>query len=1072
MLKLLPHAILHCCLLIITMHKTSVYLPVLAALTLVSASLKGAQIINFNATSISSNVLLSSDTNFNESTETLNSSTSSGYTGQPVHGGFEEGGNSLWGANDVSGSGLRLRWNGGAGTTGEICSGLFLFKQSDFLALNSGAVKMDAANDTISGSFGSLNANNATSSATVRIVIKDSSGYHISNPQNVTSGASFSYEATTGLTYSSFTPTSNDAQVGAGTIGSGSTPTFDGITWVGFRLDAVRGSNPSQGVNIGVKEFTAQAVVGATTNSSTNEVLEMRTTVDTYTPSFEAGNTTYSLSGADASDFSISSSGVLSFNSPPVYATKSSYTVVVEMVDGANQENETVTISILEGAALTGRTRVHATDSYNVLFIPIDDLRPLLNHYGEDDPLRPITPNFDRLAASSVTFLNAHCQQAICNASRASMLTGLRPDTTKCWNLQTTFRNTVPNVVTLPQQFGANNYTVHGIGKVYHGMTNVKQDNSVGTWGVTSWNDGWQNPGSSVLKYYEDGSNSSVYGTYDKAAQEDAGNGNISATDVGEYKRNGSAITDSDYKDGANADEGVNRIATYAAAYQSSGTPFFLAVGFQKPHLPFNCPKTYWDLYDPSTIDLTGYDGTRTMPQGTNRFTAPFGGEPFDYGVGDPVNDAENFVPELTGTWGSTGLDSSDHNEPAPTQAELRHLIHGYLACVSFIDAQLGKLLDALEDPNGDSNTSDSIANNTIIVVWGDHGFHLGDHGGFMAKHNNFEISTRVPLMVSTPDLSNLGTAGTRTTAPVELVDIYPTLLDLCSLPVSTTSSHSLEGTSFLPLLEDPNQPWKEAAYSQYQRSISANKSGDTALSAAGSGWGMGYSIRTERYRYTEWWRTTANNYPIFNGGETSAQLNIHTIDTGVTEPSFIELYDYVNDPGETVNLAVIPGGEDYSALMAELSALLNDSNATYSGDGWSEAASDAPATYPNTQADWRAQYATPGRAASDLQDGQDPDNDGIMNELEYAFGTNPLVSDIVPVTSSVVSGQLKITYPVVTGRTDVSVAAETSTTLDSNSFTTTGVTTSDGATQGHKTIKEATIDTTSARGFMIVAPQ
>ena len=1032
------------------------------------ASLRGAEVISFNADDISSLVTLTSDTNFNESTETLNSSTSSGYGGQPIHGGFEEEGVSTWGANTTSGSGLRLRWNASQGTTGEICSGLFLFKQADFLTLSSGNLEMDAANDTISGVFGVLNANNATSSATIRIVIKDSTGYHISNAQSISSNSAFSYEARS-LSYSSFTPTTNDSDVGAGTIGGSSTPSFTGITWIGFRLDAVRGSNPSQGVNIGVKTFSAQAALAISDTSSSSEILELRNSVGTYTPStFADGSTSYSLSGTDAASFSISSSGVLTFNNPPVYASQSSYTVVVEMTDGTNIEHETVTVNILQGAALTARSRVHATGNYNVLFIPVDDLRPLLDHYGEDDPLRPITPNFDRLAASGVTFLNAHCQQAICNASRASMLTGLRPDTTKCWNLSTTFRNTVPNVVTLPQQFGANGYTVHGIGKVYHGMNDTKQDNSVGTWGVTSWNDGWQNPGSSVDSYYEDGSNSSVYGTYDKAALEDAGNGSVSATDVGEYKRNGSPISDSDYKDGANADEGVNRIATYAAAYQSSGTPFFLAVGFQKPHLPFNCPKTYWDLYDPSTIDLTGYDGTRVMPQGTNRFTAPFGGEPFTYGTGSGAS----FVPELTGTWGSTGLTSADHNEPAPTQAELRHLIHGYLACVSFIDAQLGKLLDALEDPNGDSNTSDSIANDTIIVMWGDHGFHLGDHGGFMAKHNNFEISTRVPLVISTPDMVSLGTAGTTSTAPVELVDIYPTLLDLCSLPISTNSSHSLEGTTFLPLLEDPNQPWKEAAYSQYQRFISANKTGDTALSAAGSGWGMGYSIRTERYRYTEWWRTTASNFPVFNGSETASELNIHEVDAGVTEASLVELYDYVNDPEETVNLAVVSGGVDYSALIAELSALLHDGDSTYSGDGWSESASDAPAAYPTTQADWRSQHAAPGRDAADLLDGQDPDNDGIKNELEYAFGTHPYVSDTSPVSASVISGELKITYPVVTGRTDITIAAETSTSLDPNSFSTTGVTTSNSSVQGLKTVKEATIDATGTRGFMIVAPQ
>ena len=234
----------------------------------------------------------------------------------------------------------------------------------------------------------------------------------------------------------------------------------------------------------------------------------------------------------------------------------------------------------------------------------------------------------------------------------------------------------------------------------------------------------------------------------------------------------------------------------------------------------------------------------------------------------------------------------------------------------------------------------------------------------------------------------------------------------------------------------------------------------------------MGYSIRTERYRYTEWWRTTANNYPIFNGGETSAQLNIHTIDTGVTEPSFVELYDYVNDPGETVNLAVVSGGVDYSALIAELSALLNDNDSTYSGDGWSESASDAPASYPTTQAAWRSQYAAPGRTATELLDGQDPDKDGIKNELEYAFGTHPYVSDVSPITSRVISGQLKITYPVVTDRNDLAVAAETSTDLTPNSWTTTGVSTSNSTTQGHKTIKESSISTSGSRGFLRIVPQ
>ncbi len=232
-------------------------------------------------------------------------------------------------------------------------------------------------------------------------------------------------------------------------------------------------------------------------------------------------------------------------------------------------------------------------------------MRPLINAYGETEPLRPLTPSMDRLVETGIMFSNAHCQQAVCNASRASLLTGLRPDTTRCWQLSTHFRSTVPSIITLPQHFGDNGYTVHGIGKIYHGITSANQDESL------SWKNGWANP-STGNTWYE----------VDKAIAEDAGNNKISATDAGEFDRDGNPIEDADYNDGFAAELGVARIAEYAADFHANGTPFFLAVGFQKPHLPFNSPKSYWDLYDPDQVDLSDYTGIRQMPVGSNKFTA------------------------------------------------------------------------------------------------------------------------------------------------------------------------------------------------------------------------------------------------------------------------------------------------------------------------------------------------------------------------------------------------------------------------------------------------------------------
>jgi len=806
---------------------------------------------------------------------------------------------------------------------------------------------------------------------------------------------------------------------------------------------------------------------GNYTNSSA-ELLELRTLVGNYTPStFAANAVSYTLSGADANVFEISG-GALTFKSAPVYANQSSYSVVVEMTDSQDPskfEHETVTVSILKSAAITSRERHHPAGQYNVLFIPVDDLRPLLNAYGEDDPLKPITidgesgtPNFDRLAASGVTFLNAHCQQAICTASRVSFLTGLRPDTTRNWSLESKFRDIMPNVVTLPQQFSDNGYKTYGVGKIFHGQTNNHQDDDHNT-GADSWNEGWQNPGNGRFNFYERGDNLNVWNTWAKYAESDSSS--VSATDVGEYKRDGvTKIEDSDYKDGYAADLAVAKIAEYAI----SGEPFFLGLGFQKPHLPFNAPKDYWDLYDPSAIDMSNYLGVRSMPVGTNSFTSPYGGEPSSYG------DGEAYLPTVA----EPDL-SIFFEDRMPSLDSARHLIHGYMACVSFIDVQLGKVLDALEDPNGDGSNTDSIADNTIVILFGDHGFHLGDHGAFWAKHSNYEISTRVPFIIRSPGMSALGTSGTMTNAPVELVDVFPTLLDLCSLPVpdETTSVTSditryqiLEGTTLLPLLEDSQQPWKSVAFSQYQRYISYKPSydSDRTLSPAGGGKGMGYSIRTDRYRYTEWWKTKGD-YGKFG----SATYDPDASRVVASEASLVELYDYQNDPGETENLAYTQAAA-HAALISELQALLHDSdNSDYVGDGWKKdlqaSPYNVPASYPVTKSQWSALHQTPGHSATDFADAEDPDQDGIPNLMEYAMGTHPLEQNTAQVSMSHSAGAIAIQYPEVTARSDVSLIPEASASLEASGWSTVSATTID--TAGSKRMREASLPTSNAKGFL-----
>jgi iduronate 2-sulfatase len=638
------------------------------------------------------------------------------------------------------------------------------------------------------------------------------------------------------------------------------------------------------------------------------------------------------------------------------------------------------------------RTRYLPTGNYNVLFVAFDDLKANFGAYvtpglAEAMP-RPVTPHLDTLASEGMTFTRAYCQQAVCWASRISLLTGCRPDTTKIWDDGPNFRDTMPGVITLPQHFANNGFNVAGYGKIYDSRSTPPEQDA-----ALSWPDGFSSPGVSSTNsgeahhFYEDGhwqaEQAAPTGTSNRRA--------LFSTDAGEINNwaspNRPVDPDTDYADGLITGEGINKLNTFAADYLSTGKRFFLAVGLQKPHLPFAAPKSFWDLYDPAEINLSGYDGSRTLPTGGLPYTAA------TYEMAS--------YDDLSG--------SSTISEP-----DARRLIHGYLAATSFADYQFGRLIAALE--------ASGVADQTIIVIWGDHGWHLGDHNGFWAKHSCFEQATRSPLIIRAPGMDSLGTDGKACVAPVEFVDIYPTLVDLAGIATpSQPASYQAQGTSLSPLLEDPAQPWKKAAFSQYQRYISG-----AGISNPGNG--MGYTMRTSRYRYTEWWRT-----------QTTLDGNGDSLDRDIKlygSPEFVELYDYTQDPDETTNLADNPA---YATLVAELSAMLAG------GNGWNTSDVDAPAAYPVDYVTWREAHDLPGSdALVDLAPEADPDNDRLTNLFEYKMGSHPWTPDFGLIDGGIENAggtdYLTLWFNSVPSRTDASMITEQSSTLLPGSFTSAGV--------------------------------
>ncbi len=436
----------------------------------------------------------------------------------------------------------------------------------------------------------------------------------------------------------------------------------------------------------------------------------------------------------------------------------------------------------------------------NVLFIAVDDLRVELGCYGHSIVK---SPNIDRLAERGTLFGRAYCQQAVCNPSHASLLTGLRPDTLRVWDLPTHFREHLPEVVTLPQWFKQHGYHTQNIGKVFHNWRQDAYQGDPASWSVPA-----------VMHYANHGA--------DKAVVE----GDVPPDQSNLPKTEIRDVPDEAYFDGR-----VARLAVEALR-ELKDRPFFLAVGFWKPHSPFNAPQRYWDLYERSDVSPP------LVPR------APFHVPPV------AMHDSREILRAF-----------GDRPGGRPAADEVLALRHGYYAATSYADAQIGKVLDELDRLD--------LRKNTIVVLWSDHGYHLGEHT-LWAKTSNFELDARVPLIIATPQ----HTPEQRCEALVDLLDLYPTLADLCGLP----APKELEGVSLRPLLEDPSAVVKQAAITQHPRP--AYYGDDEPLVA------MGYSMRTDRFRYTEWRRAAAGN------------------ETGDGSVVARELYDHEDDPAETVNLA------------------------------------------------------------------------------------------------------------------------------------------------------------------------
>ena len=467
-----------------------------------------------------------------------------------------------------------------------------------------------------------------------------------------------------------------------------------------------------------------------------------------------------------------------------------------------------------------------AAERPNVLLILVDDLKPALGCYGDSIAK---TPNIDALAARGMRFDLAYCNQAVCAPSRFTLMLGSHSTSTGLYGLGSQLRQIVPDAVTMPQHFAKHGYRTESLGKVFHiGHGNHGDPDS---FSVPHFHD-------KVIEYLDPASTNGGKLTREEAYFTNQKLGEIRSLPRGAAYESPD-VNDGEYADGRVATETVKRLQAAKARREQDGTPFFIAAGFARPHLPFSAPKKYWDLYDPASLPMPQFEFLPTDAPGV---AGKRGGEITNYKPVPEDRDAE-YSSELK-----------------------RSLIHGYYASMSFVDAQIGKVVSELDRLG--------IAENTIVVLWGDHGFHLGDLG-IWTKHTNYEQANRIPILISAPGVTQ---PGSSTTQLAESVDIFPTLAELAGLP-APTGPQPIDGLSLMPVLKDGAKRVRDHAFHAYPKGK------------------LGRAIRTDRYRLVEW----------KNPGDAD-------------ETAEYELYDYETDPLGTRNLAAAQP-DVVSDLKAKLAA-------------------------------------------------------------------------------------------------------------------------------------------------------
>ena len=454
-----------------------------------------------------------------------------------------------------------------------------------------------------------------------------------------------------------------------------------------------------------------------------------------------------------------------------------------------------------------GLAKAVAAAKPNVLLLLVDDLKPAMGCYGDK---QAITPNMDALAKRGVRFDLAYCNQAVCAPSRFTLMLGSHSTSTGLYGLGSHLRRVMPDAVTLPQYFAKHGYRTESLGKIFHiGHGNLGDPEA---FSVPHFHD-------KVIEYLEPDSTDGGKLTREEALFTNQKLGQIRLLPRGAAYE-APVAKDEDYADGRVANETIKRLKAAKSRLAKYGTPFFIAAGFVRPHLPFSAPKKYWDMHDPAKLPIAV---NKSFPKDAPRVALKRGGE------------IAAFKPVLQGGQIKDDL--------------ARKLIHGYYASTTYVDAQIGKVTNALAELG--------LEGNTIVVLWGDHGWHLGDLS-IWTKHTNFEQANRIPIVMVAPGMAKTGAASKQL---AETVDIFPTVAELAGLP-KPTGPQSIDGVSLVPVLRNPKDRVRDHAYHAYPR-----------------GRKLGRAVRTARYRFVEWKNHHDENVPVD-----------------------YELYDYKSDPWETQN--------------------------------------------------------------------------------------------------------------------------------------------------------------------------